>query len=113
MDIESIPEIEDESDGDKDRSMNENSINTLEANRIQTEYGEDDQEFDYQIINDALNNYKAFAGFLLGTILLMQFHLIFLIPVNISIIPLALFEIYKIIFCVKQFIYEREIISNM
>ena len=113
MDIEVIPEFEAENDIDKDQAEVETPTFDYESQRIQTEYGDEDQEFDFQTIENVLQRYNYFAGSLLVSLICIQISLFGSLPLYFSVLPLIVLEAKLSYDSINNFRYEYELITNL
>lgn len=112
MEINSIPELDSEYAGEKDEPAIEVPSFDYESQRIQTEYGDEDQEFDLQVIEEALKKYSRTALFIMLSLGLFQINSVFEIPSYLSMAPLFALELILVYESISEFRYEFELIAN-
>lgn len=107
----SVEEIEEEEEKENENT-NENLPETFNFQRVTTDYGEEDG-FDDEVFEEVLNRYLNFCYSLLFFFLLLQFHLLYEIPVYLPVFPLLGLEIFMILNACIKYKQEHELIQSL
>jgi hypothetical protein len=94
MDIESIPEAEEENEAEKS-DYNVSNIG-LSFNRVETEYGEDEQSYDLYSIEEIFIRYLETTGTFLVSLVFLMISLFEFAQVSLAIVPLIILEVLRI-----------------
>ena len=83
----------------EEREEPEEEINThrdLVFERLSTEYGEEDEEYDYQVIAQELAKYLELSLALLVSLIIIQFIAVYSLDFQLALIPLCLLEFKRL-----------------
>jgi hypothetical protein len=108
MEIESIPEVESESDGDAVHSHTD-----LQFNRMSTEFEDDEQEYDLYTIDQLIRKQIIFAGCLVFTLVLVHTALQNWVSSYFSVLPLLLFELKNLADSAIKLYYEAQVLPSL
>lgn len=110
MEIDSIPEVEEDSEAEKS-DYNTSNIG-LEFNRVDTEYGEDEKCYDLYTIEEIFTNYLEITAVYLVSLVFFMISLMGLAKIFLFFIPLFTYEIFKIYKNLTQYKEELSILNK-
>ena len=106
--IQEEREEPEEGGGRDDREEDINTRRDLVFERLNTEYGEEDEEYDYEVIAKELSKYTEISVALLATFTAIQFVMVYHINIQFSIIPLFLLEFRRLFIYTLQLKNSKE-----
>jgi hypothetical protein len=110
MEIESIPEVEEDIEAEKSEYNTSNL--GLEFNRVETEYGEEEQSYDLYSIEEVFKSYLVCTAVYLASLVFLMISFMGLAKIFLFLIPLAGFEVYLVIKNLTQYKEELSILSK-